>query len=161
MPALYPVPKPGTIEDLLNGLVADPLQVERAEVPDPERDATGVFAEFVTESGELAAIGYADPAVVNTVGGAMMDLDPAATAEASRKAALVDEGVEGFREVANILASCLNSDFTRHLRLGNLRSLPGPLTDEVKQLWRQPRARRAYAISVEGEPIGTLILYLN
>jgi hypothetical protein len=161
MPALYPVPLEASIETLLAGLVSVPTRVSRSSAPDPERDSTGVFAEYVTDDGELAVLGFADADAVNFVGGAMMGLETAALTDAGTKSLVLDDTLEGFREVVNVFASCLNSDFTPHLRLADVHNLPGQLGDGVKQMWRQPRARRAYTVSVEEHGEGTIILYLG
>ena len=157
----FPAPSTTALEDLIGGLVAVPASVATAEVADPERDATGIFAEFVTDDDELAVLGYANADVVNFVGGAMMGLEAEALAEANAKSAVLDDGLEGFREVVNVFAASLNTRFTPHLRLGDVHNLPGQLNDGVKQLWRQPRGRRAYRVTVEDYGAGTLILYLG
>ena len=161
MPTTYPAPKDHAIEALLGGLVSVPSHVTRAQVADPERDARGLFAEFVTDNDELAVLAFADHDVVNFVGGAMVGHDVEALQEAGSKATLVDEGVEGFREVVNVFPSCLNCDFTPHLRLANVHLLPAQLQDEVKQLWRQPRGRRAYRVAVDDYGAGMMILYFG
>ena len=161
MATTYPAPKEQAIEALLGGLVSVPSHVSRVQAPDPERDARGVFVEFVNDDNELAVLAFADHAVVNSVGGAMAGLEVEALKEATEKAMMNDDSTEGFREVLNVFASCLNSDFTKHLRLSNVNVLPGQLTDEVKQLWRQPRGRRSYKVSVDDYGAGTIILYLG
>lgn len=161
MPANYPVPRESSIELLLAGLLSQPTTVTRGQTPDPERDATGIFAEWITDGNELAVLGFADHEIVNYTGGAIMGLEAAALAEASGKGALNGEALDGFREVVNVFASQLNSDYTKHLRLGEVQTLPGKLRDEVKSLWREPLARRVYRVSVEGFGEGALIMYLG
>jgi hypothetical protein len=157
----YPVPTERAIQSLLADLAAVDARVVRAEVADPARDAPGVFAEFVTDDNELAVLGYADPLVANSVGGALVDIPAASISEANESKVLLDGSLEGFQEVLNILSSCLNTEYTRHLRLRAMRRLPGQLDDEVKQLWRNPRGRRAYEIAVEEHGSGALILYIG
>ncbi len=157
----YPAPDEHAIETLLGDLASAPTRVKRTHAPDPERDATGVFAEYVTDDGQLAVIGYADPAVANSVGGALVEAAAASVQEANEKRIVLDASLEGFREVLNVMATCLNCEFTKHLRLGTVHVLPGQLTDELKQLWRQPRGRRAYEVAVEGYGAGSLVLYLG
>jgi hypothetical protein len=161
MPSAYPVPTEQSVEALLAGLVSVPAEVTRAQVDDPERDAPGVFAEWVTDDDELAVLGFADRDVVNVIGGVMIGADAETLAATNEKGALDPESVEGFREVVNVFASCLNSDFTKHLKLRNVQTLPGQLADDVKQLWREPRARRAYRVSAEDFGGGALILYFG
>src|SRR4051794_40965132 len=161
MATLYPVPKELAIEALLAGLVSVPTHVRRTEAEDPSRDTTGVFAEFVTDDDELAVLGFVDHAAVNFVGGAMLDVAAETLVDASGKGVIDDDSLEGFREVLNIFASCLNSDFTKHLRLRTVQPVPGQLSDDVKQLWREPRGRRAYQVAVDDLGTGTLILYLG
>lgn len=161
MPTLYPVPDEATIETLLASLVPSPTQVSRADRPDPERDATGVFAEYIRDDDELAVVCYADPDVVNYVGGTMIGIDAETLTGATSNAMVHGESLEGFQEVVNIFASCLNTEYTPHLRLGTVHNLPGPLNDPLKELWRGPRARVVYRLAVEEHGAGSLILYLS
>jgi hypothetical protein len=161
MPSLYPAPKEATIETLLGGLVSVAARVSKQDVQDPERDATGVFAEFVTDADELAVLAFADPELVNFVGGAIIET-PLETIQAANQKRVLDDGcLDGFREVVNVFASCLNSKYTPHLRLSQVTVLPGQLTDEVKQLWRQPRGRRAFKVDLDAYGPGTAILYMS
>src|SRR5882724_13359766 len=161
MPSLYPVPKEVAVETLLGGLVSAPAHVTKQDAADPERDATGVFAEFVTDDSELAVLAFADPDLVNFVGGAIIEMPVETIREANDKGMLNDGCLDGFREVVNIFASCLNSKFTPHLRLSQVTVLPGQLNDDVKQLWRQPRGRRAFNIDLDEYGAGTAILYMG
>jgi hypothetical protein len=148
------------MEALLSNLVGVATKVVRTETPDPERDATGAFAEFVTADGALAVVAFADVSLVNHLGGLMLGMDPEALGDATAKRFVLDEALEGFQEVANVFTSCLNTDFTPHLRLGAVVKVPAPLTDETKALWREPRGRRAYGVSVDEHASGVTILYL-
>ncbi|MDZ4825145.1 MAG: hypothetical protein SGJ13_01630 [Actinomycetota bacterium] len=161
MPSRYPVPKPDALGSLVTGLIATATEVSFTDAQDPERDASGVFAEWINDSDELAVLGFGDHDIVNFAGGAMMGIEAAALVELGATGVLHEESIEGFREVGNVLTSCFNTDFTRHLRLRNLQKLPGQIEDDVKQLWRAPRARRAYRFSVENFGAGNLILYFS
>jgi hypothetical protein len=157
----YPVPTERALQSLFADLAAVDAKVARADVADPPRDATGVFAEYVTDEGELAVLGYADARAANSIGGALVDIPEASITEANESQVLLDGSLEGFQEVLNILSSCLNSEYTRHLKLRAMRRLPGQIDDDVKQLWRNPRGRRAYRIDVEDHGSGSLILYIG
>lgn len=157
----YPAPKDASIEALLAGLVTAPTHVTRAQGADPHDDAAGTFAEFVTDDNELAVLAFADHKVVNFVGGAIVSLDLVAIQDASGTATVHEQGFEGFREVANSLAECLNSEFTATLRLGQLTQLPGQASDEAKALSGSPRGRRVYRVTVDDYGEGMVILYFN
>jgi len=158
---LYPAPSEPAVEALLGGLIAASAQVRRAPASDPERDSTGIFAEFLTDDDRLAVLGFADPETINVVGGTMLGLETDALKEANEKRLVLDDSLEGFHEVVNVFSSCLNTRFTPHLRLGEVHNLPGQLSEDVKRLWRQPRGRRSYRVSVDDFGNGTLILYLG
>ncbi len=161
MATTYPAPKDTTVEALLGGLVSVPTHVSRAPSADPERDAHGLFAEFVNDDDQVAALAFIDHDVVNYVGGVMAAVEVETLQEASAKSAMHEASVESFREVVNVFASCLNSDYTPNVRLANIHPMPNhALTDEVKQLWRAPRGRRVYRVSVEDFGSGQIILYL-
>jgi hypothetical protein len=157
----YPVPTERALQSLFADLAAVDARVARAEIADPPRDATGVFAEYINDDGDLAVLGYADARVANNIGGALVDLPDATITEANESQVLLDGSLEGFQEVLNILSSCLNSEYTRHVKLRAMRRLPGQIDDDVKQLWRSPRGRRGYRIDVEDRASGSLILYIG
>ena len=47
------------------------------------------------------------------------------------------------------------------VRMANVHRLPGDLSEEIKQLWRKPRGKRAYRITVDEYGAGNVILYLG
>ena len=161
MPTTIPVPTSDALIQMLSGLVSAPVDVTRTTVDDPERDARGIFAEYVTDADELSALAFADHRAVNFIGGALVGVDAETLLEASNKAVFAEAADEGFQEVVNILASCLNSEFTKHVRLAKVLELPGQLDDDVKELWRRPGGRQAFRIAVEDHGTGTLILYFR
>ena len=161
MPSRYPAPSEQHVETFLSGLVPAPTHVARVPSPQPEREPTGIIAEYVNESDELAAIAFADHDAVNFVGGALAAVDAAAVQEVNGSAQLHDTAVERFRDVADGLAANLNSAYTPALRLAHVHRLPGELSDEIKQLWRDPRGKRGYRVTVDDYGSGTVILYLN
>jgi len=161
MPSLYPAPTEQHIEAFLSGLVATPAHVTRLASADPEREPTGVMVEYVTEDSTLAAIAFADHDVVNFVGGAVGSVEAAAVQEKNSGSTLHDAAVESFRQVAVGLEATLNGDYTPTVKLATVHQLPGELSEEIKQLWRKPRGKRAYRLSVDDYGAGTVILYLS
>ena len=47
------------------------------------------------------------------------------------------------------------------MRLANVHQLPGELSDEIKELWRKPRGKRAFRLTVDDYGAGNVILYLG
>jgi len=161
MPSLYPAPTEQNIEAFLGGLVSVPAHVVRLPSADPEREPTGVMVEFVTDDQSLAAIAFADRDAVNFVGGAIGTVEIASLQEKNTLQVLHDGAVEGFREVAVGLESTLNGEYTPAVKLATVHQLPGELSEEIKQLWRKPRGKRAYRLTVDDFGAGIVILYLN
>jgi hypothetical protein len=161
MPSLYPAPNEQNVEAVLTGLMPAPTHVARVQSPEPEREPTGLIAEYVTAGDALAAIAFADHDAVNFVGGALAAVEAETVQEINKTSKLHDAALEGFRGVAGGLESSLNSDYTPAIRLANLHQLPGELSEEIKQLWRQPRGKRGYRVTVEEYGSGMVILYLN
>ena len=161
MPSLYPAPNEHDVEAILGGLATAATHVARAQSAEPDREPTGVILEYVTEDDSLAAIAFADHDVVNFMGGAIAAVEAATIQETNSGSKLHDAAVESFREVASGLGSGLNGDYTPALHLANVHQLPGELSEEIKQLWRKPRGKRAYRVTVDDYGSGTLILYLN
>jgi hypothetical protein len=161
MPSLYPAPSEQDVETFLTGLVSAPSHVARVQSPEPEREPTGVIAEYVTEGEALAAIAFADHDAVNFVGGALASVEAEAIQEINKGSKLHDAAMASFRDVAAALGSSLNSEYTPALRLAHVHELPGELSEEIKQLWRRPRGKRGYRVTVDDYGAGTVILYLN
>ncbi len=55
----------------------------------------------------------------------------------------------------------LNGEYTPALHLSEVHRLPGELSEEIKQLWRNPRGKRGYRVTVDEYGSGTVILYLG
>jgi hypothetical protein len=161
MASRFPAPTEQAIDAILDGLVTVRHQVNRAPAADPERDTTGVFAEFVTESGELGVLAFADHNVVNFVGGAISSVDVVELQEAGSKAVVDDDAFEGFREFANAFPSCLNSEFTPALHLSQSQRFPYEVSNAVKALWTKPAGRRSFRIGVNDFGEGAVILYFG
>lgn len=161
MPSKYPAPADSAIEEVMSGLVSTGVQVTRAHANDPEKDATGIIAEFVNDDDELAVVAFADHDVVNFVGGAINEIGEDALAEASGNATVLEQGVEGFRSVAGALPSCFKTDFTPGIRLREVKTLPTDLGEDSTELWRKPAGRRAFRVTVADSGAGMLIVYLS
>ncbi|HEV7524271.1 MAG TPA: hypothetical protein VGP92_04860 [Acidimicrobiia bacterium] len=161
MPSLYPAPNEHDVEVVLAALVSTPTHVARLQSAEPDREPTGIMVEYVGVDDSLAAIAFADHDIVNFMGGAIAAVDVAAVQESNNGSKLHSAAVESFREVANGLGSSLNGDYTPELRLANVHQLPGELSEEIKQLWRKPRGKRGYRVTVDEYGSGTLILYLS
>ncbi len=145
----------------MRGLMPVSAQVTRAPAADPDTDAAGAFAAFVTGDDTLAVVAFADHDVVNFVGGSVVGLDTAAMQDASGKAVLLDESLDGFRRVADAFAACLNTDLTPVVRLRDVNAVADATADDVAQLWRQPKGRRTYRVTVDDTGAGAMILYFG
>jgi hypothetical protein len=161
MPSLYPAPTEQTIEAFVGALAPVPAHVVRLAGAEPEREPTGVMVEYVNADDSLAAIAFADHDAVNFVGGAIAAVEAATIQEMNSASKLNDAAMESFREVANGLEASLNTDYTPTLRLAHVHPLPGELSEEIKELWRKPRGKRGYRLTVDDYGSGVLILYLG
>ncbi len=160
MPSLYPAPTEQSVEAFLGALTSHPARVARVQSAEPDREPTGVMVEFVTNDQTLAAIAFADHDAVNFVGGAIASVETATIQETNNRTKLHDAALEQFRQVALGLEFSLNGDYTPPVKLASVHQLPGELSEEIKQLWRKPRGKRAYRLTVDEYGAGTVILYL-
>ncbi len=161
MPSLYPAPNEHDVEAFLGALVSVPTHVARLQTAEPEREPVGVMAEYVTDTDALAAIAFADHDIVNFVGGAIAAVEAGTVQETNNTPTLHEAAMESFREVANRFGTSLNGQYTPPIRLSEVHQLPGELSEELKQLWRKPRSKRGYRVTVDEYGSGTVILYLN
>jgi hypothetical protein len=160
MPSLYPAPSEQNIEAFLGGLVSNGTHVVRVPSPEPVREPTGLIAEYATDAA-LAVVAFADHDVVNFVGGAIAAVEAGTIQEISKRTTLDDTALESFRGVVDGLASSLNGEYTPAVRLADVHQLPGELSEDIKQLWRRPRGKRAYRVTVDDYGSGMVVLYLN
>jgi hypothetical protein len=160
MPSLYPAPTEQNVEAFLGALVSTATHVTRLQSAEPDREPTGVMVEYVAEDQTLAAIAFADHDAVNFVGGAIAAVEAATIQETNSGSKLHDAAVEQFRQLAVGLEATLNGDYTPTVKLSSVHQLPGELSEEIKQLWRKPRGKRAYRLTVADYGAGTVILYL-
>lgn len=109
MPACFPVPTRSTLEGVLGTLVASPIKIQLAHDVEHERDTPGVFAEYVDDRDELCVLAFANHVLVNLLGGALVDIPQNVVEEATSKFVMNEGCLDGFREIANVLASSLNS----------------------------------------------------
>jgi hypothetical protein len=161
MPSLYPAPSEQNIEAFLGGLLSNGTHVVRVPSPEPVREPTGLIAEYVTDADSLAVVAFADHDVVNFVGGAIAAVEAGTIQEISKRTALDDAAMESFRAVVDGLGSSFNGEYTPAVRLSDVHQLPGELSEDIKQLWRRPRGRRAYRVTVDDYGSGMVLLYLN
>jgi hypothetical protein len=161
VPSLYPAPNEQDLEAVLGSLSSIPTHVTRNASAEPDREPTGLMIEYVGADDSLAAIAFADHDAVNFVGGAIAAVESATVQDVNSGSQLHDAAVESFREVAAGLEASMNGAYTPALRLAEVHQLPGELSEEIKQLWRKPRGKRGYRVTVDEYGAGTLILYLG
>jgi hypothetical protein len=160
MPSLYPAPSEQNIEAFLGGLVSNATHVVRVPSPEPVRELTGLIAAYVTDADSLAVV-FADHDVVNFVGGAIAAVEAGTIQEISKRTTRDDSAMQSFRAVVDGLGSSFNGEYTPPVRLSDVHQLPGELSEDIKHLWRRPRGKRAYRVTVDDYGSGMVILYLN
>src|SRR5438128_253450 len=108
MPTRYPAPNERAVEAFLAPLTPVAAHVTLLAGADPEREPTGVMAEYVNDDGSLAAIAFVDHDAVNFVGGAIAAVEAATIREMNAKPSLHEDAVNSFRAVADGLGTSLN-----------------------------------------------------
>jgi hypothetical protein len=161
MASRYPVPHEQKIEAALAVLAPTAGHVTRVQSAAPEREPTGVIAEYATPDHELGVLAFADRDAVNFIGGSIAAVEVETIRQVNGGGTLHDAAMEGFHEIANALGTCLNGDFTPPLELTAVHRLPGGLSEHIKDLWRKPAGKRGYRLTVNDYGSGTLILYLS
>jgi hypothetical protein len=161
MPTSFPAPPETAIEALLGSLVSAPTHVARTPVHDVDETMPGLLVEFLDEENALSVLAFADHDIVNYVGGAVSGVELERISAASGEKTVLDEGVEGLRPVLAALADCLNTEYTKSVRVGAVQALPAEPPEATTTLWQQPNGRRAYRVTVDEYGAGSLILYLS
>ena len=122
-----------------------------------ERDIEWVVGVYHDQQGNLAALSLADLPFAAATGAALGMIPAAAAAEAVQVGRLSDTLLENYREVANIMASVLNSPSSPHLKsVGAWTTDDDELPDEIWDVLTAARKRREFAVTIDGYGNGRL-----
>lgn len=139
------------------GAAATKVQPTRITEDDEDREVPWVIGAYHDQQGRLAALSLADLPFAAATGAALGMIPAAAAAEAVKAGALSDTLLENYREVANILASILNSPTSPHLKsVGAWTIDDEALPDEVWSVLADARKRREFAVTIDGYGDGRL-----
>jgi hypothetical protein len=161
MPTTYPPPVDSALEAAFAGIVPGRTQVGRGPAGDVDADAPGLFAEYATADGDLAALVFADPNTVNYLGGTTAGLDAGAISDASSRSEVLDDSEAAFGAIAAAIASCMSTEYTNSVSNKAIVRTAAELTDAARQLWAAPAGKRVYRVTVDELGAGALHLFLS
>ena len=152
------LPVRASVRDLLTDLLGRPVQVRDAAMQVLDPAAPSLAASYVLDDGRPAAVAVCDLSLAGLAGAAlgMTPSDDAAAQIATGK--LGGDFEEFFREVVNVIAKLFNSPSSPHVRLAEVRPVPGPLPAPVAAIVLEPGARVDYRIDIDGYGSGTMTL---
>jgi hypothetical protein len=161
---MFPMPIPESVRDLLSKLVGRPVTTTRTEPPeDLLVGHGGLLADYVSDDGTLAAVCAVEVSLAAALGAALT-LVPVLMVEEAVKVGRLHELslAENFAEIMNVMARLFNSNDTPHVRWRDVYDdQEGSIPDDVVALVKQPNARRALNVDVEGYGSGSLILLVR
>ncbi len=162
MPTKFPMPIQEAVRDLLMDLLGRGIAVTKGEPMDLEPDVVAAVAHFVTDTGVVGVVCMADLPLAAALGAALTMMPSPVVQDSVRKNRFDEEMLlENFTEVVNIMTRLFNSADTPHLKLGEVRTLPGELPENVEKLVAQPSARRNFDVTIEGYGDGRLALIVR
>lgn len=156
----YRLPIQETIRDLVGDLLG------RATIATKQPEAlegteVAVVAEYVNQAGAPATLAVCDAGFANGVGGALTLVPIPVVEESTAAGEVPDNLLENVQEVLNIMAKLFNSAAAPHVRLKGLHrgvdELPGP----VAELLAGARARKDFAVEVDGYGRGRVALLVS
>jgi proteasome lid subunit RPN8/RPN11 len=165
--AAPPVPIQEAVGEFVTALVdraaaASKVQPTRIVKDDEEREDTWVVGVYHDQQGRLAALSLADLPFAAATGAALGMIPAAAAAEAVKEGALSETLLENYSEVANIMASVLNSPSSPHLKsVGAWTTDDEALPDEVWDVLADARKRREFAVTIDGYGNGRLSIVIR
>lgn len=156
--ASVPIPVRASVRDLLTDLLSRQVTVAvgMPQVLDPQVPA--LAAAYVDDGGTPRAVCVVDLPLAVHAGAALGTTPPEEAGAAVEGGKLEGDLEEFFREVVNILTKLLNSPTSPHVRLSEVKPVPGRLPAAVAHVVLEPEARVDYAVSVEGYGGGTMTL---
>lgn len=165
--AAPPVPIQEAVGEFVAALVDRPAAATKVQ-PTPidrdpdEREQRWVVALYEDQQGRLAALALADLAFAAATGAALGMIPAAAASDAVKAGELSETLAENYAEVANIMASVLNSPSSPHLRSAGTWSLDDPdLSDEVWEVLASARKRREFAVTIDGYDDGRVSIVIR
>lgn len=162
-----PVPIQEGVGEFVAALVDRPAAATKVQPTvidrDPEeRDGQWIVALYEDQQGRLAALSLADLAFAAATGAALGMIPAAAASDAVKEGALPETLHENYAEVANIMASVLNSPSSPHLKSKGTWTLDDPdLSDEVWEVLATARKRREFAVTIDGYDDGRLSIVIR
>jgi hypothetical protein len=156
MPANFPMPKYERVKDVLTDLMGRAVKVERTEPVDLEGARTAALADYEAANGTVGLLCFADVRLANALGAALTLVAPSVVDDAVARREIDDPTIENLREVVNVMTTLFNTTDTPHLKFHAIHRLPGDLPADIETLFKMPRARRDYRVTVEDYGTGTL-----
>lgn len=115
-----------------------------------------VFAAYIDDDDELAAMWTANAEAAGYLGAALSMLPVAVAREATRARSLSDVIRENLYEVVNIFANLFDSPGAPHIRLDRLVTSKDGLADAATALLRKPRSQLDLQIDIAGYGAGQI-----
>lgn len=146
-----PVPIQEAVGEFVGALVDRGTGASKVQPSEINDDGLHLIASYVDTNGGLAALSLADLSFAAITGAALGMIPAAAALEAAEAGELSETLLENYQEVANIMASLLNTPNSPHMRLDQLWASNNP--DIPAAVWhsiRNPTKRREFAVTVEG-----------
>jgi len=153
------MPVRASVRDLLTDLLGRGVKVVDADAPQAlDEGLPALAAIYVRDDGSPVTVCVIDLALASRAGAALGMSEPGEADGAIAARKLEGDLDEFFREVVNVLAKLLNSPTTPHVKLAEVRSVPGALPAAAAAVVLEPAARVDYAVAVDGYGAGTLTL---
>lgn len=152
------IPVLASVRDLLTDLLSCSTKVVDGTPQSLAAERPSLLAVYRRDDGSPAAAIVSDQDFALRAGAAIGSVSLDEVAPHDPMVGPQEDVLEGFHEVANVLARLLNGPTSPHVVLGELLRIPGELPHEVAALVLQPGQRCDYRVNLAGYGDGRITL---
>ncbi len=169
----FAMPAPHTVGNLLSGLLARTVKVNKSTTPSaarpparppapaPAAKASQAVAVYTDDTGSVAALCVCDLSLASHAGAALSLIPAGVAAEAARTGVMPASIAENLYEVANVAASLFNADGGPHLKLREVVTTAQALPAALSEVAARASERIDLEVNITGYGQGQMSVLLT
>lgn len=168
----FAMPAPHTVGNLLSGLLARSVKVNKSSSPSAARaparapapsaaKASQAVAVYTDDQGSVAALCLCDMSLASHAGAALSLIPAGVAAEAARTGVMPPSIAENLYEVANVAASLFNADGGPHLKLREVVTTTQALPAALSEVASRASERIDLEVNITGYGQGQMSVLLT
>ncbi len=168
----FAIPAPHTVGNLLSGLLARTVKVNKSTTPSAARaparapapsaaKASQAVAVYTDDEGSVAALCLCDMSLASHAGAALSLIPAGVAAEAARTGVMPPSIAENLYEVANVAARLFNADGGPHLKLREVVTTAQALPAGLSEMAARASERIDLEVNITGYGQGQMSVLLT